>query len=148
MNEETTMKSLTVFCALSAAALAALLIQATPTYAQQSNTTRRAGGNEEQVTVVAPRVVRTRVHGLPDQHGGMGYYDLLTMSHDVSYADLNLALQADDKILERRIGDTANEICEQLAATPPAEQKSAECVQRAIESAMEDAHMAIAAARK
>lgn len=78
----------------------------------------------------------------------MGYYDLLTMSHDVSYADLNLALKADDKTLERRIDATANQICEQLAAAPPAEPKSAECVHRAIESAMEEALMAISAARK
>ena len=146
MNKQIAMKSLGVLAALCAMALAALLIQTFPTYAQQAKTAQR-NGSTEQVTVVAPRVVRTRVHGLPDQHGGMGYYDLLTLSHQVSYADLNLALPADEKTLEQRIGDTANEICEQLAASPPAEQKSAECVQRAIESAMEEAHMAISAAR-
>ena len=142
------MKSFAAYSALSAAALTALLIQTTPASAQSGDSAQSSNAPPEQITVVAPRVVRSRVHGLPDAHGGMTYYDLLTLSHQVSFADLNLAYSQDAKMLERRVGDAANEICEQLAATPPAEPKSAECVHRAIESAMEEVHMAIAAARK
>lgn len=142
------MKSLATFSALSASALAALLIQTNPAFAKQGDPAQRPPAGQEQVTVVAPRVVRTTVHGLPDTHGGMGDHDLLTLKQQVSYADLNLARHQDAKTLERRIGDTANEICHQLAYAPPAEPMSAECVHRAMVGAMEEAHAAIAAAEK
>jgi len=135
------------FLTLSALAVAAALTQTgAPAFA--ADPVKLSNTVSEQVTVVAPRVVRERVHGLPDERGGMGYYDLLTLTDQVGYSDLNLARPADARTLENRIGEAANQICERLADVRPAERKSRECVHDAIEGAMDEAQAAIAAAEK
>ncbi len=136
-----------VFSTLSALATAAALMQTgAPAFA--ADPVKLSTTVSEQVTVVGPRVVRKRILGLPAQHGGMGYYDLLTLTDQVGYSDLNLARPEDAKTLENRIGKAADQICEQLADVSPAERRSPECVQKAIDGAMEEAHAAIAAAKK
>jgi UrcA family protein len=128
---------------LSALAVAAGL---SPAFAQKADPVQTQA-SQEQITVVGPRVVRGRTRGVRRDTHGMGYYDLLTMTRQVSYADLNLARSEDAKTLERRIDQAADEICEELANAPPTAPKSADCVHRAIESAMKDVHAAMAKAK-
>ena len=135
-----------VLSALSACAVAVAGLG--PVFAQKGDPVQTQA-SQEQVTVVGPRVMRTQVRGPRADTHGMGYYDLMTMTREVSYADLNLARPEDAKTLERRIDQAANDICRQLSDAPPAEPDSAEyCTHRAITSAMEEAHAAVAAARK
>jgi UrcA family protein len=130
---------------LSALAMAAGL---SPALAQKGDPVQ-TGAAQEQITVVGPRIMRSQVRGVPEATHGMGYYDLLTMTRQVSYADLNIARSEDERMLEKRIDQAADEICKELASTPPADLSSAQyCTQRAITSAMDDVHAAMARAKR
>lgn len=139
-----------VFSALSAVALAAgLALTSTTALAQHGDSAQQSnGGDQEQVTVVGPRIMRTKVHGTADAGFGIGYYDMLTLSHRVSYSDLDLTQPEDAKTLKNRIDETANQICQQLAEASPPRPTSRDCVYNAVQSAMEQAHVAIAAAKR
>lgn len=139
--------------AISASALAAgLTLTSASAFARQTDPAQQSSNAQEQITVVAPRIMRTKVRGTSVTGNGVGYYDLMTLTHRVPYADLNLAKPKGAKMLKNRIHNAAEKICNQLAETPPARLKSPqwnqECVHRAVTNAMLDAHIAIAEARR
>lgn len=126
----------------------AFALSSAPACAQQAGDSAKQASNAaaEQITVVAPRVIRSTVREPSSR--GVGYYDVLTMTHKVNYADLNLAHPGDAKTLKDRIAKTANQVCQQLAEVRPAEPKSQECVHQAMQSAAQQADAAIAAAKR
>jgi len=133
--------------AMPALALAAgLALTGAPAFAQRGDSARQSDDALEQITVVAPRVMRTQVRERTPY--GVARYDVMTLTHHISYADLDLAQPDGAKALQRRIRATANELCGQLANAPPAEPRSMECVNNAVKSAMKQARAAIAAAKK
>jgi len=138
-----------VFFAIAALAVSGgFALSSAPVLAQQSNDPGNQASNAapEEITVVAPRIIRTKVRE-PNSRG-VGYYDMLTLTHQVSYADLNLAHPGDAKTLKDRIAKAANVVCQQLANVRPAEPKSQDCVHNAMRSATEQADVVIAAAKK
>lgn len=123
-----------------------LTLASAPALAQQSDPAQQASNAaQEEVTVIAPRVMRTKVRQPGSR--GVGYYDMLTLTHQVSYADLNLAHPGDAKTLRDRVTKAANDVCQELANVSPAEPKSQDCVHSAVRSAMPRAEAAIAAAQ-
>lgn len=122
----------------------AFALSSAPATAQQAGDQERKVPNItlEEITVVAPRVIRSKLR----DSRGVATYDLLTLTHQVSYGDLNLAHPGDAKTLKDRIAKTADEVCQQLANVSPVEPKSQECVHQAVQSATPGADAAIAAA--
>lgn len=136
-----------VLSAMVLALPAGLVLTGSVAAAQQSDSARRASNSvEEEVTVVAPRVMRTHVRERTAY--GVAHYDLMTLTHRVGYADLDLSRPEDVKMLKRRIRATANQLCSQLANAPPVQPRSMQCVQQATQGAMAQARAAIAAAKK
>lgn len=134
--------------AISGLALAAsLMLAGGSARAQQGASSQQPATPEEEVTVRGPRLVRSHVGGAA-QAGGFGY-DLITLTHRVSYADLKLDRSEDAKVLEDRISLTARQICRELAKMFPATApNNPDCVRQATKGAMEQAHAAIAAVKK
>ena len=91
----------------------------------------------EEIRVVAPRSVTHE--RLP-----FGQGEQVSLSYNVSHADLDLRQNADVRELEKRIETAANEICAQLeemfARGDPSKE---ECAERAINKAMADARAVI-----
>jgi UrcA family protein len=140
-----------VLSALSALALAAgLTLTSAPVFAKQGDSAQQSDSNQEQVTVVGPRIMRTKVRGTSDTGAGVGYYDLMTLSRHVSYSDLDLSKPEGAKRLKNRIRETASEICERLADAPPVrpQSQSQQCVHKAVANAMQEAHFAITHAER
>lgn len=102
----------------------------------------------EEVVVIAPRVVRReRV----DRTTGGGTVERVTLTRRVSYADLDLRMNADVMELERRVAGMAVEACEQLAEAHPMldpEPSHEDCIEEATEGAMERVREAVAAAER
>lgn len=135
-------------CATAVFALpAGLALTGGAAMAQQDDSAQRASKSvEEEVIVVAPRVMRTKIRERTPY--GTAHYDLMTLTHRVSYADLNLSRPEDAKKLKRRIRAAANALCLELANAPPARPRSMRCVQQATKTGLEQARVAIAAATK
>lgn len=73
----------------------------------------------------------------------------VTVSHRVSYADLDLATQTGAAALEQRVKETAVAACKQLDRLYPLEAKNErECTSAAIAQASPQVENAIAAARR
>lgn len=106
---------------------------------------RQPGGAEDEpgfLTVHAPRVLRR-----PTDQRARSNEELVYIAHRVSYAGLDLAMHADVLELRKRIVESANVACEQLAALSPlADLDTAACVRDAIDDAMERARAVVAAA--
>lgn len=98
----------------------------------------------EQVTVVAPRLVR---HTERTPTGAAN--ELVSLTRRVSIGDLDLTKYADVMELEKRINETAEEACDYLAEMfPLASPDTPDCVRRAVDGAMAQAHEAIAQANE
>jgi len=99
-----------------------------------------------EVKIEATRSVKTVGHsstGVPIQ--------LVSLSHQVSYADLDLATSAGAQTLQKRISDTAKTACKELDTLYPLEAQSAQsqsCVKTATDGAMVQANAAVAAAQQ
>lgn len=73
----------------------------------------------------------------------------VTITHRVSYADLNLATQAGAAELKRRVEETARAACRQLDELYPLEAKNArECTRTAIAKASPQVETAISGATR
>jgi len=95
------------------------------------------------ITVEAPRVVRQEVGAKSDSTR----LDLVSLTHRVNYTGLDLAMHADALELEKRIRESAQTGCEQLAALYPlANLDTPACVREALTGAMAQAQRLIAAA--
>ncbi len=105
---------------------------------------------EKDVTVDASKIVVIR-HGHP-RHGIAK--ETVQLSEQVSFADLDLATEAGESELHRRIEATATAICKQLGALHPAgtaqgeRMTRADCVKRAVDDTAEQTKQAIAAAHE
>ncbi|MDE2052395.1 MAG: UrcA family protein [Gammaproteobacteria bacterium] len=73
----------------------------------------------------------------------------VTITHRVSYADLDLATQAGAAELQRRVKETARAACKQLDELYPLEVKNAsECTKMSVAQASTQVEKAIAASRR
>jgi UrcA family protein len=91
----------------------------------------------EEIKVEAPR--RVTREQLP-----FGQGEQVSLSYDVSYADLDLRQTAGVRELEKRIETAAEEICTQLEALFPLGNPSKkECARHATDNAMADARTVI-----
>ena len=91
------------------------------------------------IVVVAPHVDQQVARK------GKAATDVVTITHRVEVADLDLTMYADVKELEKRIADKAKVACEQLAALyPVANSDIPACVRGAIANATEQAEQLIA----
>jgi UrcA family protein len=79
------------------------------------------------------------MRGAPDE--------VISVRHQVSYADLDLATQKGDRELEKRINDAATAVCKRIdAIQPPQQPEDNFCVRQALDGAMKQAQAAISAA--
>jgi UrcA family protein len=75
--------------------------------------------------------------------------DRVTLTHQVSYADLDLTTRAGETELHRRIAETARFACEQIERLYPAQTESlARCTRGAIEDASSQVTAAIDSAER
>ena len=75
--------------------------------------TSEATGYHEEITVVAPHVVRRQVLKRAIAKQAMPV-ELISVQQRVSYRDLDLSKKSDADILEKRINDAAVESCKEL----------------------------------
>jgi UrcA family protein len=81
----------------------------------------------------------TTVRGAPDE--------VVSVKHQVSYADLDLATQKGDRELVKRIGDAAAAVCKRIDTIQSLQnQEDRSCVKDAVDGAMIRARAAISAA--
>ena len=93
---------------------------------------------EDEIRVEGPR--RIKHERLP-----FGQGEEVSLSYDVSFADLDLRDSADVRELEKRIGTAAKEICAQLEEMfPSGTPEKDDCAIRAVDKAMADARAVIA----
>jgi len=96
----------------------------------------------EEITVSAPRMVQKNVgrslSGIPIQE--------ISISYQLSYADLDLTKSAGVIELDRRIDTVAKQACSGLDNLHPLSAKDPDCVRNAINSAADQRKHAIAAA--
>ena len=91
--------------------------------------------------------LRTRV--LTGQTGSEAPVDQVTLTHLVSYADLDLTTLSDQSELRRRVAETARFACEQLERLYPRQSESvARCTQQAVEDTSAEIDAAIEAAER
>ncbi len=100
---------------------------------------------------VSPRTVTVEVsiqaRALAGRTGVEAPVDHVTLTHAVSYEDLNLATQVGAEELGRRVAETARFACEQLERLYPRQSESiARCTRQAIEDADSQVSAAIEAA--
>jgi UrcA family protein len=99
--------------------------------------------NEPWLTVRALRVPRLPGEGTPTHEST----DLVFLAHRVSYAGLDLAMREDILELRKRITESAQTACNQLAVLfPLADLDTSSCVREAIRDATERADRVIAMA--
>lgn len=95
----------------------------------------------EEVIVTAPRTVhqtigRSSITGAP--------IELISIARQVSYADLDLSKTSDANELEKRVDDTARDLCQELDKMYPLEPKDRNCVSKASDDARKQVDAAIA----
>ena len=99
-----------------------------------------------EIIVEAPRVQRTAEHGPAG-----GPIDIISVTHRVSYRDIDIGTHSGALVLEQRIKDAAKAACKEieklypLAAPVPSDPP---CEKSATDKAMVQARVAIAAAEK
>lgn len=96
----------------------------------------------EEITVTAPRIIEKSVGHTPS---GIPIREI-SISYQLSYADLDLTKTAGVSELERRIDTMAKEACGALDNLKPLGPKDSHCVAKAIESAADQKKQAIATA--
>ena len=118
------------------AALLAALVLAANAYGQVS-----PKNISVEVSILTPALaVRTGVEAPVDQ---------VTLTHLVSYEDLDLTTQFGDTELRRRVAETARFACEQLERLYPRQSESlAHCTRQAVDDASSQIDAAIDAAER
>ncbi|HYM35153.1 MAG TPA: UrcA family protein [Steroidobacteraceae bacterium] len=99
-----------------------------------------AAENVTNITIEAQRsqVVGRSALGAP--------IELVTISRHVNYADLDLVTPAGAAALEKRVGNTATELCKKLDRIYPYTAKGTESTQSCIKKASDDAMAQVRAA--
>jgi UrcA family protein len=119
------------------------LLAGNAVFAEPDRATNNVDDESGFLTVHAPRVFRRPADG---KAGGINN-ELVSIAHRVSYEGLDLAMHADVLELRKRIVESAQTGCEQLAALSPlADLDTAACVREAIDDAMVRAQKVVAAA--
>jgi UrcA family protein len=119
------------------------LLGGSSVFAEPDRPTQSVEDESGWLTVQAPRVFRLPADGRASGTNN----ELVAIAHRVSYAGLDLAMHADVLELRRRIVESAQTGCEQLAALSPlADLDTPTCVRDAIEDAMARAQKVVAAA--
>lgn len=141
----------TVFATVGVALSAVLLFAGSSALGQQRDSAGKGARTQEQITVTGPRLVISHIGSQHTQAGGFGY-DTLSLTHQVSYADLDLTSPADALELKERVDDTAKKVCRELAKLRPVQpansSSTADCYSQAYKGAIKQAEAAIAAAKK
>ena len=125
-------------CTVVRAIAAGLAIASAPSFAQQ-----------QEIIVESPRVQATR---LPTHVGDLPV-EVITVSHVMSYSNIDISTSSGAKVLEQRIEDAAKAACQdidKLYPTPmrPPVNATPSCEKAATDAAMIRAKAAIAAAEK
>lgn len=102
---------------------------------------------------VSPRTISVEVSTVTQAVAGRtgvgAPVDRVTLTHQVSYADLSLTTRAGEAELRRRIAETARFACEQVERLYPAQSESlARCTRGAIEDASSQVTAAIDSAER
>jgi UrcA family protein len=95
-----------------------------------------------EIVVEAPRAERTL---------GRGPIDIVSVTHRVSYKDIDIGTSSGAKVLEQRIKDAAKAACQEIDKLYPHKvpvPHDPPCEQTAFDKAMSQARTAIAAAEK
>jgi UrcA family protein len=100
---------------LAAAAGAALIVALPSMHAATAATTAATGPYHQEITVLAPEVVRERVGTGRHRQPVM----VASLTATVSYADLDLTKASDQKVFKDRIMSKARETCQELDRRTP-----------------------------
>jgi UrcA family protein len=99
-----------------------------------------------EIVVEAPRVERTNERstiGAP--------IDIISVTHRVTYKDIDISTHSGAKVLEQRVADAAKAACKEIDKLYPLSTpapNSLPCEKQAIDRAMVQVHAAVAAAEK
>jgi UrcA family protein len=118
------------------AVAAGLAIASAPSFAQQ-----------QEIIVEAPRIQVAR----PPSYAGDVPVDVITVSHVVSYSNIDISTSSGAQVLKQRIADAAKAACKDIDTAYPNRRPIAgdpPCEKGAIDAAMVKANAAIAAAEK
>jgi len=102
---------------------------------------------EQEIIVQSPRIQVAR----QPSHVGDLPVDVITVSHVVSYGNIDISTSSGAQVLKQRIADAAKAACKEIDAAYPNRQPitgDPQCEKAAIDAAMVQANAAIAAAEK
>ena len=113
-----------------------LAVASAPSFAQQ-----------QEIIVQSPRVQVAR----PPSYAGDIPVDVITVSHVVSYSNIDISTSSGAQVLKQRIADAAKAACKEIDAAYPNRKPingDPSCEKAATDAAMVQANAAIAAAEK
>jgi len=136
--------------ALLPAAAAGLVITSVDVFAQPASSQASGGTRVEEVYVVAPHEVTRKTVGRSTIGAPI---EEVTLTHRVSYADLDLTKQADIDALNARVKDSAARGCQELDQLYPAaldltSPMPKTCTEMAMDGAMPQVAEAVESARR
>jgi|ERR1035441_2315067 UrcA family protein len=98
----------------------------------------------KEIVIEAPRVERAREHSALG-----GPIDIISVTHRVTYKDIDISTRLGAQVLETRVKDSAKAACKEIETLYPlAPPGSLDCEKTAVDKAMVQVHQAIAAAGK
>jgi UrcA family protein len=104
----------------------------------------------EHITVHAPDYVAKRAP-LPGRQYGLMNAEVISLSKAVTYADLDLTKPADVQELQKRITDTAKDVCQELNRRYPKTSfqivVDRDCVKSAVDNAIDVEKLVVAASK-
>jgi len=113
-----------------------LTVASAPSFAQQ-----------QEIIVQSPRVQVAR----PASYAGDVPVDVITVSHVVSYSNIDISTSSGAQVLKQRIADAAKAACKEIDTAYPTRKPISggpSCEKSATDAAMVQANAAIAAAEK
>ena len=139
-------------CIFASAASALVLLTASPQFGSSAQAAAPAAAPPppppsqsvtEELIIRAPDVVRRPLpRSGPGAPTGLRNPEIISLTRAVSYADLDLARPADVQEMQRRIGNTARDICQELQRRYPRQNSefvysATDCVQKATNDGLE-----------
>ncbi len=97
----------------------------------------------KEIVVETPRIERAK------EHGPMGApIDIITVTHRVTYKDIDINTRLGAQVLETRVKDSAKAACKEIDTLYPLTAPDSDCEKTAVDKAMVQVHEAITAAEK